>query len=132
MAYVSEAMRTIHTPDLDNLVTRCDAVGGIREAKSDPSFSNLKLAYDTPVDTSLDPFSEPYFLQQAKLHEEISGRTLNQSATELYPIDVDFHAAGTNPYADRNMPLIARHAATVMYTMALSGVRPAAKVLRIS
>ncbi len=122
-------MNALHTSDLDQFVKTCDAAGGIGKAKSDPSIASLSLKHDTVVDTTLDPFGEEYFIQQAKLHHEITGQTLKQNITELYPIDVALHIAGTNPYADSNIPLIARHAAIIMCTMALSGIKPGAKVL---
>lgn len=120
---------TLHTSDLDDFVRACDEAGGIGQAKKDPRFSDVKLVFDSLVDVTLNPFSQSYFLQQQNLYKEITGRDVQQSTNELYPIDVEFHSAGANPYADRNIPLIARHAATIMWTLVLSDAKPGAKVL---
>jgi 2-polyprenyl-3-methyl-5-hydroxy-6-metoxy-1,4-benzoquinol methylase len=120
------AMRTC---DLDRLVAECDRLGGPGSGPGREYLSDLKLELKTKVDVSLDPLSEEYFAQQAAVYTEISGRAIDQQNGELLPINVEHHAAGANPYHNRNISLIARHARAVQSCLLLADLPNGASVL---
>lgn len=122
-------MIKIHTGELDHLVERVDALGGLGTPAIGQEFYGFSLDFDTVVDQSLDPFSEAYFAGQLRLYEEISGRPLNQSSGELTALNVEAHGTGPNPYNSRDVDFIARNSMAVMSMLRISNPPPNPKVI---
>ncbi|MGL4421462.1 MAG: class I SAM-dependent methyltransferase, partial [Gemmataceae bacterium] len=84
---------------------------------------------ETPVDQSLDPFSEDYFQQQLALYREIAGRDLNQAEGERTPLDVPAHVRAANPYNRTDIRFLSRHARAIQTCLMVADLPPAATIL---
>ena len=115
--------------DLDQFVRECDDKSLLATPVGRKHLSGFRLSFKTRVDQSLDPFSADYFQQQLELYREISGRELDQETGELTPIDVDAHAAGSNPYNQPNIGYIARHVRAIQGSLMAANLPPSAEIL---
>jgi 2-polyprenyl-3-methyl-5-hydroxy-6-metoxy-1,4-benzoquinol methylase len=90
----------IATGDLDNFIARSDALGGPSVPACNDYWAGVEYRPETKVDETLDPFGPEYAAQQLAVYREISGRDLDQLVNEHTTLDVAFHAAAANPYAN--------------------------------
>lgn len=119
----------VHTSQLDALIAECDHLGGFACDESRTMLEDFELRFDTPVDVSLDPFSDAYFQQQAALYREIANRPLNQAEGELTHFDVDANVHGSNPYNSADLAFISRHARVIQTCLMIADLPPKAEVL---
>lgn len=117
---------TVHARDLGEFVADTDRRGGVPAL---PAPGGFEVTFDTPVDQSLDPFSDAYFSQQLALYRELSGRDLDQAVGERTALDVDRHAAACNPYGTGDIAFVAKHLRTVLAGVLLAELPPDAAVL---
>lgn len=120
----------VHTSALDDYVRACDEqCGGIHNPAWASYVSDFELVFDTPVDVGLDPCSPEYLAQQLALHQEITGRSLDQGSNEPVPLPVDANALSVNPYNDNQIKPISGHAATVAMALRIAALPDGARVL---
>ena len=119
----------VRSDDLDQFVRECEDKSLLATPAGRKHLSGFQLSFKTKVDQSLDPFSADYFQQQLELYREISGRELDQETGKLTPIDVDAHAAGSNPYNQPNIGYIARHVRAIQGSLMAANLPPSAEIL---
>ena len=120
---------TVHARDLDQFVAECDRFGDPNSPACAAYIRDFNLAFDTPVDQDLDPFSDAYVAQMVALYEEISGRKLDQEKGEMTVIDVATHAAAVSPYNSTDTRFLSKHNRAVTTALMLANLPPGAEVL---
>lgn len=86
--------------ELDAFVRAADDAGGPNGAAVMSMWEGFKYVPSFSVNPSLDPDGEAYAGQMMALYEEIAGRKIDQSVTEMTFPDVDRLALLESPYAD--------------------------------
>jgi SAM-dependent methyltransferase len=124
-------MKKLHTCDLDEFVNFIDleCKGNIFHPKVREKYTPISLVHRTPVDESIDPFSEEYFSAQLALYKEISGRPLNQWTGELHPADIETLLNCANPQGIRDVGHLSESVRAVSTMLSLCCFGEDAKVL---
>jgi len=122
-------IKDLKVGDLDDFVTEVDKLGGPRSDRAMAAFPVINLAYNTKIDVNLDPFSDAYFLQQIRLHTEISGKVFNQSINELGE-DIDKNLIyAHNPSNNPNIGGMAGHLRAVANAIVIANLPNSANIL---
>ncbi|MEM8705832.1 MAG: class I SAM-dependent methyltransferase [Actinomycetota bacterium] len=119
----------VHTADLDAFVVEYDDRHRLDPAAAAAWLADFELRHDTQVDVSLDGFSDEYRRQQLALYREISGRDLDQEVNELLDLWVPSVVDHVNPYNSDDPQRVAHHARTILTTILVADLPPAARVL---
>jgi 2-polyprenyl-3-methyl-5-hydroxy-6-metoxy-1,4-benzoquinol methylase len=93
-----ENIMPFRASDLDEFVSKSDALGGPGAAKCEEYWQNFSYETTIQIDQNLDPFSEEYYAAQIGLYTELSNRTFEQAKNELGDIDIVAHISAANPY----------------------------------
>jgi 2-polyprenyl-3-methyl-5-hydroxy-6-metoxy-1,4-benzoquinol methylase len=121
---------TIHTSQLDEYKDTVNlARGDVNHPTVTTKYTNFAVAFDTPVDQTLSPFSSAYFDQQIQLYEEISGRKLNQVDGELHLANPEELIASVNPLGATDVNHMSEYCRAILTMLSLADLPADAKVL---
>ena len=112
----------ISSEDLDSFVERSDSVGHPGSPETQNFWKDIEYRVSTPVDESLDPFSDEYVRQQIAVYSEISGRKINQAENELCDFNLPEHVDAANPYAHQPPHVIGMHMSRISRAIERSGL----------
>ena len=117
------------TDDLDDFVAEVDALGGLGTAGHRDFVADFDIDLRTDVDQDLDPYSPAYIEAQQSLYQELSGREIDQEQNEITALEPSELVGKANPYGSTDVMFIAEHARTILTSILVSQLPPAAKVL---